>query len=83
MSKDNKRGGYEISFFQKILIGMLVTAFFIVTGLLIFKLTELSKLDNSSGLSSNYKNYPNLAQKINQLGLKCKGKLPLLVNKWA
>ena len=82
MSNDNDKD-YEITFFQKILIGVLVTAFFVVTGLLILKFMEYSKIDKSSGLSSNYKNYPNLAQKINQMGLKCKGKLPLLVNKWA
>ena len=82
MSNDNDKD-YEITFFQKILIGVLVTAFFVVTGLLILKFMEYFKIDKSSGLSSNYKNYPNLAQKINQMGLKCKGKLPLLVNKWA
>jgi hypothetical protein len=80
---DKDKGGYEISFFQKILIGLLVTAFFIVSGLLLMKVLELSKITKSTGLSSEYKNYPNLAQKINQMGLKCKGKLPLLVNKWA
>ena len=80
---DKDKGGYEISFFQKILIGLLVTAFFIVSGLLLMKVLELSKITKSCGLSSEYKNYPSLAQKISEMSLECKGKLPLLVNKWA
>ena len=80
---DKDKSGYEISFFQKVMIGLLVTSFFIVSGLLLMKILELSKITKSTGLSSEYKNYPNLAQKINQMSLKCKGKLPLLVNKRA
>ena len=79
---DRDKSGYEISFFQKVLIAVLVTAFFILSGLLLMKMLELSKITKSTGLSSEYKNYPNLAQKINQMSLKCKGKLPLLANKW-
>ena len=80
MSKRDK-GGYEISLFGKILVGLLVTAFFIVSGLLLMKVLELSKITKSTGLSSEYKNYPSLANKINKMGLQCKGKLPL-INKW-
>ena len=76
-NRDDK--GYEVTFFQKVLIGILVTAFFVASGFLIMKLIEYSKINNSTGLSSQYSSaYPNLATKINSMRLKCKGYLPLL-----
>jgi hypothetical protein len=76
-NKDDK--GYEVTFWQKVLIGILVTAFFVMTGFLVVKFLEYSKINKSTGLSSQYSAaYPNLAQKINSMSLKCKGYLPLL-----